>query len=79
MKKGGAALLTLSVCGQTIYYAEGETWAEAIQNHPTENQGWEIFDGDVTHENLGYLFQNDDWVLGTAKIDPNASYSNGSI
>ena len=77
VKKGG--LLTLSVCGETIYYAKGETWAEAIQNHPTENQGWEIFDGDVTHENLGYLFQNDDFVLGTAKIDPNASYSNGSI
>lgn len=78
-EKKAAALLTLSVCGETIYYAEGETWAEAIQNHPTENQGWEIFDGDVTHENLGYLFQNDDFVLGTAKIDPNASYSNGSI
>ena len=77
-KKAGG-LLTLSVCGETIYYAEGETWAEAIQNHPTENQGWEIFDGDVTHENLGYLFQNDDFVPGTAKIDPNASYSNGSI
>ena len=78
-EKKAAGLLTLSVCGETIYYAEGETWAEAIQNHPTENQGWEIFDGDVTHENLGYLFQNDDFVLGTAKIDPNASYSNGSI
>ena len=78
VKKGGA-LLTLSVCGETIYYAKGETWAEAIQNHPTENQGWEIFDGVVTHENLGYLFQNDDFVPGTAKIDPNASYSNGSI
>ena len=78
-EKKAAALLTLSVCGETIYYAEGETWAEAIQNHPTENQGWEIFDGDVTHENLGYLFQNDDFVPGTAKIDPNASYSNGSI
>ena len=77
VKKGG--LLTLSVCGETIYYAKGETWAEAIQNHPTENQGWEIFDGVVTHENLGYLFQNDDFVPGTAKIDPNASYSNGSI
>ncbi|UKK56706.1 BspA family leucine-rich repeat surface protein [Prevotella communis] len=73
------ALLTLSVCGETIYYAEGETWAEAIQNHPTENQGWEIYDGDVTHENLGFLKQNDDWVPGTAKIDPNASYDYGGV
>ena len=70
------ALLTLSVCGQTIYYAEGETWAEAIQNHPTENKGWELSDGDVNHENLGFLLQNGDFVHGTAKIDPNASYSN---
>ena len=72
--KKSAALLTLSVCGETIYYVEGETWAEAIQNHPTENQGWEISDGDVNHDNFGFLLQNDDWVPGTAKIDPNASY-----
>ena len=70
------ALLTLSVCGQTIYYAEGETWAEAIQKHPTENKGWELSDGDVNHENLGFLLQNGDFVHGAAKIDPNASYSN---
>ena len=79
VKKKGAALLTLSVCGETIYYAEGETWAEAIQNHPTENQGWEIYGGDVNHDNLGFLMQNDDWVPGTAKIDPNASYDYGGI
>ena len=78
-EKKAAGLLTLSVCGETIYYAEGETWAEAIQNHPTENQGWEIFDDVVTHKNLGFLLQNHDIVPGTAKIDPNASYSNGSI
>ena len=77
--KKKAALLTLSVCGETIYYAEGETWAEAIQNHPTENQGWEIYGGDVNHDNLGFLMQNDDWVPGTAKIDPNASYDYGGI
>ena len=77
--KKKVALLTLSVCGQTIYYAEGETWAEAIQNHPTENQGWEIYDGDVNHDNLGFLLQNGDWVPGTAKIDPNASYSNTGL
>lgn len=78
-EKKAAALLTLSVCGETIYYAEGETWAEAIQNHPTENQGWEIFDGDVTHDNLGFLMQNDDFVPGTAKIDPNASYDSSGV
>ena len=73
VKKGG--LLTLSVCGETIYYAKGETWAEAIQNHPTENQGWGLSgSGNVTHDNFGFLLLNDDFVPGTAKIDPNASY-----
>ena len=73
-------LLTLTVNGVTIYYAEGETWAEAIQNHPTENQGWEIYDGDfVTHDNLGFLMQNDNFVPSTAKIDPNASYDNSGV
>ena len=73
VKKGG--LLTLSVCDETIYYAKGETWAEAIQNHPTENQGWGLSgSGNVTHDNFGFLLQNDDFVPGTAKIDPNASY-----
>ena len=72
--KKAAALLTLSVCGETIYYVEGETWAEAIQNHATENQGWGLYDGSVTHDNLGFLLQNEGFVAGTAKIDPNASY-----
>ena len=74
--KKAAALLTLSVCGETIYYVEGETWAEAIQNHPTENQGWGLYDGDVNHDNLGFLLLNEHFVPGTAKIDPNASYGN---
>ena len=77
--KKKAALLTLSVCGQTIYYAEGETWAEAIQNHPTENQGWGIWSGDVAHDSLGFLLQNNDYVPGSAKIDPSASYRNTGL
>ena len=74
--KKAPALLTLSVGGETIYYAKGETWAEAIQNHPTENQGWSLFDGDVFHDILGFLMQNGDFVPGTAKIDPDAPYYN---
>ena len=27
---------------QTFYYSSGETWEEAIDNHPTENDGWSI-------------------------------------
>lgn len=77
--KKTAALLTLSVCGETIYYVEGETWAEAIQNHATENQGWRIDSYGVGHDNFEFLMQNDEFVPGSAKIDPNASYSNADV
>ena len=73
-KEEAPALLSIQIGGETIYYVEGETWAEAIQNHATENQGWGLYDGSVTHDNLGFLLQNEGFVAGTAKIDPNASY-----
>lgn len=45
IQDAGTTLLSLTVGGieeygignQTFYYAEGETWAEALANHPTEN------------------------------------------
>ena len=74
-KKAGAALLSLQVCGQTIYYAEGETWGDAIKNHPTENAGWKLDgDGYVNHDSFGYLLVSNDFVPGNTPIDPNASY-----
>ena len=43
------ALLQVTVHGSSsgvgdhiIYYASGETWEQAITNHPTENAGWNI-------------------------------------
>ena len=75
-KKAAAALLSLQVCGQTIYYAEGETWGDAIKNHPTENAGWNLDgDGYVNHDNFGYLLVSNDFVPGNTPIDPNATYS----
>ena len=44
-KKGIVALKTLNVggdCPGVLTYAEGETWGQAIENHPTENTGWTI-------------------------------------
>ena len=74
-KKAAPALLSLQVCGETIYYAEGETWGDAIKNHPTENAGWNLDgDGYVNHDNFGYLLVSDDFVPGNTPIDPNASY-----
>ena len=33
------------VGAKTIYYYSGETWGEAITNHPTENDGWYAYNG----------------------------------
>ena len=76
VKKAAPALLSLQVCGQTIYYAEGETWGDAIKNHPTENAGWNLDgDGYVNHDSFGYLLVSNDFVPGNTPIDPNATYS----
>jgi hypothetical protein len=34
----------------TIYYASGETWAEAITNHPTENADWSVSNNSVYYK-----------------------------
>ena len=77
-KKGGG-LLSLQIGGvftATIYYVEGETWKQAITNHPTENAGWAIDnEGDVYYNNGYYMFTNGSWTSGDTLIDPNASYA----
>ena len=78
VKKKGAALLTIQIGGATeatIYYVEGETWAQAIQNHPTENSAWGIDpDGSISGNGF-YVFAGDNFVYNSDTIDPNANYS----
>ena len=75
--KKGAALLSIQIGGATtatIYYVEGETWGQAIQNHPTENSAWSIDqDGSISGNGV-YVFANDDFVYSNHTIDPNAGY-----
>ena len=84
-KKGGG-LLSLQIGGTstaTIYYVEGETWKQAITNHPTENAGWALDnEGDVHYDdgnNGAYMFTNGNWTSGDTLINPNASYAFGEI
>ena len=76
--KKKAALLSIQIGGATtatIYYVEGETWAQAIQNHPEENSAWGIDqDGSISGNGV-YVFANDDFVYSNHTIDPNANYS----
>ena len=70
-------LQSLQVGAGTIYYLPGETWQDAINNHPTENAGWNI--------NMGYVWYSGIVLIGgngslaptspSAEINSNGTYS----
>ena len=73
--KGAAEPTTLTITGAftaTIYYIPGETWKQAIENHPPENTGWVIVGTVVGYQDTKH------WVYSAAPdkvIDPNANYT----
>ena len=75
-KKGG--LLSFEIGGHvtaTIYYVEGETWEQAIQNHPDENSAWKIQNGYVSGNGVTlFVGDNYDFVSPNSTINPNANY-----
>ena len=76
-KKAAPKLLTLNVGGDypgTLTYAEGETWGQAIQNHPTENTGWEIGGGGAIILNSYYVYLEDNRVRQGDAITPGLGY-----
>ena len=76
VKKKAPALLTIEIGGHvtaTIYYFEGETWEQAIQNHPTENSAWSINNGHVSG-NGPNLTAGGNYVSPDSTIDPKADY-----
>lgn len=75
VKKGG--LLSIVITGMTeatIYYVEGETWEQALQNHPEENSAWKIDHGYITGNNV-YVSAGGNLVSPNDTIDPNAGYT----
>lgn len=71
-----ATLLTLTISGEsegTIYYLQGETWQEAIANHPTENDEWSINGGHVYHYDE-ILITGGNLTSPDAQIDANGEY-----
>ena len=69
-------LLTLTVNGVTIYYAEGDSWANAISRDENKDSGLFIREGNrVHHTNYGQLVDsNTEAVLPVAIINANESY-----
>ena len=76
VKKAGPALKTLTVNGVTIYYAEGDSWANAISRDENKDSGLFIREGNrVHHSNYGQLVDsNTEAVLPEAIINANESY-----
>ena len=74
--KKAMKLLTLTVTGVTIYYAEGDSWANAISRDENKDSGLFIREGNrVHHTNYGQLVDsNTEAVLPEAIINANESY-----
>ena len=76
VEKKVPVLLSIQIDGHvtaTIYYIEGETWEQAIQNHPTENSAWKINNGHVSG-NGPNLTAGGNYVNPNDTIDPKADY-----
>ena len=77
MKAAKRSLLSIQITGPTnatIYYFEGETWEQAIKNHPTENSAWEVSISGAIYSKGYALYAGDNVVDSNDKIDPNAGY-----
>ena len=78
VEKKAPALLSIQIGGHvtaTIYYFEGETWEQAIQNHPEENSAWKNNQGHISGNGVN-LFAGDNFVIVNPNdtIDPNTNY-----
>jgi hypothetical protein len=78
VEKKAPTLLSIQIDGHvtaTIYYFEGETWEQAIKNHPTENSAWKIDNGNISG-NGANLFAGGNYekVNPNDTIDPKANY-----
>ena len=63
---------------KTIYYAAGETWGQAIANHPTENADWDWISNFPTvkgaDDNVSVCYGDNDLVVDSDEIDAAKNY-----
>lgn len=57
----------------TFYFLPGETWEDAINNHPTENTGFGIQGSWVTYNGMMVTYQGGAFSPNT-EVNPNAEY-----
>lgn len=73
INSGGGSEGPLDIGGINFYYAEGETWGEAIDNHD-ENVGWYIWGDNVYYSGWALCYWGGERVCKDDDVDPNESY-----
>ena len=73
-KKAGVTLLPLTIGSYTIYYAEGDSWTDALQREENKDSGWQILNGNVAGPRGTLYDKNWQQVSGSSKIDPSKGY-----
>ena len=77
-KKAAPKLLEFEPLGVKFYYYEGETWGEAINNHPeNKTNGWSIDEFDSNVKNNGRVLHendHDDEIKPDTPVNPNIGY-----
>lgn len=58
----------------TLYYLPGETWRQAIENHPTENASFSITGDDVRYNGINVFIGFYGDLYPNTVVDPNADY-----
>lgn len=62
------------IVNATFYYLPGETWLQAIENHPTENAGFSINAGKVRYNGTRVYIGSFGDLNPNTEVDPNGDY-----
>ena len=62
------------IANATFYYIPGETWRQAIENHPTENAGFSINAGKVRYNGTRVYIGSFGELNPNTEVDPNGDY-----
>ena len=76
--KKGSALKTLTVTGvatKSIYYAEGDTWQQAIERPENAGSGWSVLGDYIINGELTLYIKNSSCVRPGHTIDATKNYS----
>ena len=75
-KKGIVKLLYIEASNHKLYYMEGETWRQAINNHTDLNQGWQYGGMEVWFGNIVNVLKGNGAAVDPGSvIDPTKTYT----